>query len=168
VLYIHIYFLFLFFSFCFTIVHVHISYHINLLSSILLVISIYRICLRVFCVFSVRLLVCSICNCYFDLIFLQMPRSLTNEQRIFLVKQWWISGNTRVVNEAFQAEFSDTKIPTRQTSSNNLLHLFLMNCLCLWNIIFLLFVKKVNFSLMRSLVILNKEFLWACLYQYKA
>jgi hypothetical protein len=87
---------FLFFSFCFTIVHVHISYHINLLSSILLVIFIYRICLRVFCVFSVRLLVCSICNCYFDLIFLQMPRSLTNEQRIFLVKQWWISGNTRV------------------------------------------------------------------------
>ncbi|CAF3181292.1 unnamed protein product [Rotaria sp. Silwood2] len=44
-----------------------------------------------------------------------MPRSLTNEQRIFLVKQWWISGNTRVVNEAFQAEFPDTKIPTRQT-----------------------------------------------------
>ncbi|CAF1568372.1 unnamed protein product, partial [Rotaria sp. Silwood1] len=44
-----------------------------------------------------------------------MPRSLTNEQRIFLVKQWWISGNTRVVNEAFQAEIPDTKIPTRQT-----------------------------------------------------
>ncbi|CAF4255107.1 unnamed protein product [Rotaria sordida] len=44
-----------------------------------------------------------------------MPRSLTNEQRIFLVKQWWISGKTRVVNEAFQAEFPDTKIPTRQT-----------------------------------------------------
>jgi hypothetical protein len=78
------------FSFCFTIVHVHISYHINLLFSILSIIFIYRICLRVFCVFSVRLLVCSICNCYFDFIFLQMPRSLTNEQRIFLVKQWWI------------------------------------------------------------------------------
>ncbi len=31
------------------------------------------------------------------------------------MKQWWISGNTRIVNEAFQAEFPDTKIPRRQT-----------------------------------------------------
>jgi len=36
-------------------------------------------------------------------------------------------------------------------------------------VIFLLSVKKkVNFSLLRSIIILNKEFLQVCLYGYKA
>ena len=44
-----------------------------------------------------------------------MPRSLTKEQRIFLLKQWWMSGKTlRTVNAAFRIEFPDVQIPTRQ------------------------------------------------------
>ena len=44
-----------------------------------------------------------------------MPR-LTKEQRILLLKQWWISGGTtQTINEAFQHEFPDEKIPVRQT-----------------------------------------------------
>jgi len=41
---------------------------------------------------------------------------LTTEQRIFLLKQWWISGGTtQAINEAFQQEFPDDEIPARQT-----------------------------------------------------
>ncbi len=44
-----------------------------------------------------------------------MPR-LTKEQRILLLKQWWISGGTtQAINEAFQQEFPDAEIPARQT-----------------------------------------------------
>ena len=44
-----------------------------------------------------------------------MPR-LTKEQRILLLKQWWISGGTtQAINEAFQQEFPDDEIPARQT-----------------------------------------------------
>ena len=44
-----------------------------------------------------------------------MPR-LTKEQRILLLKQWWISGGTtQAINEAFQREFPDDEIPARQT-----------------------------------------------------
>ena len=45
-----------------------------------------------------------------------MPRTLTKKQRIFLLKQWWMSGKTvRTVNAAFRNEFPDVPIPTRQT-----------------------------------------------------
>lgn len=45
-----------------------------------------------------------------------MPRLLTKEQRIFVLKQWWISGGTtQTINEAFQHEFLDDEIPVRQT-----------------------------------------------------
>ena len=45
-----------------------------------------------------------------------MSRFLTKEQRIFLLKQWWISGGTtQTINEAFQHEFPDDAIPVRQT-----------------------------------------------------
>ncbi len=45
-----------------------------------------------------------------------MPRLLTKEQRIFVLKQWWISGRTfRPVNTAFQNEFPGEEVPTRQT-----------------------------------------------------
>jgi len=44
-----------------------------------------------------------------------MPR-LTKEQRILLLKQYWITGGTtQAINEAFQHEFPDDEIPTRQT-----------------------------------------------------
>ncbi|CAF4077291.1 unnamed protein product, partial [Rotaria sordida] len=43
-----------------------------------------------------------------------MSRFLTKEERIFLLKQWWTSGKTsRIIKAAFQAEFPDTKFPTR-------------------------------------------------------
>ncbi|CAF4425902.1 unnamed protein product [Rotaria sp. Silwood2] len=45
-----------------------------------------------------------------------MPRFLTIEQRIFILKQWWMSGKTlKTVNEAFQDEYPDDEIPARQT-----------------------------------------------------
>ncbi|CAF0981669.1 unnamed protein product [Rotaria sp. Silwood1] len=45
-----------------------------------------------------------------------MPRFLTKEQRIFILKQWWMSGRTlHIVNSAFKHEFPDDKIPARQT-----------------------------------------------------
>jgi transposase len=41
---------------------------------------------------------------------------LTTEQRIFLLKQWWISGGTtQAINEVFQHEFPDDEVPARQT-----------------------------------------------------
>jgi transposase len=44
-----------------------------------------------------------------------MPRTLTEKQRIFLLKQWWMSGKTlRTVNAAFRKEFPDVPIPTWQ------------------------------------------------------
>ncbi|CAF3931381.1 unnamed protein product [Rotaria sp. Silwood1] len=47
-----------------------------------------------------------------------MPRTLTKEQRIFVLKQWWISGKiSQTVNAAFRNEFPDEKVPTRQTMS---------------------------------------------------
>lgn len=45
-----------------------------------------------------------------------MPRLLTKEQRIFLLKQWWKSGGaTQTINEAFQHEFPNEDVPARQT-----------------------------------------------------
>jgi transposase len=45
-----------------------------------------------------------------------MPRFLTKEQRIFVLKQWWISGRTfRPVDTAFRNEFPVEEVPTRQT-----------------------------------------------------
>lgn len=45
-----------------------------------------------------------------------MPRLLTKEQRIFLLKQWWKSGGaTQTINEAFQHEFPNEEVPARQT-----------------------------------------------------
>jgi transposase len=45
-----------------------------------------------------------------------MPRLLTKEQRIFVLKEWWISGRTfRSVKTAFQNEFPGEEVPTRQT-----------------------------------------------------
>jgi len=69
VLYVHIYFLFLFFSFYFTIIHFHISHDINLLIFYTVDDIHLPYLFTWFCVFLVRLLVCSICNCYFELIF---------------------------------------------------------------------------------------------------
>ena len=44
-----------------------------------------------------------------------MPRSLTKEQRIFVLKHWWTSGKTvREVNTAFRDEFPGVDVPTRQ------------------------------------------------------
>ena len=49
----------------------------------------------------------------------QMPRTMTTEQRIFVLKQWWISGKTsQTVNATFRNVFSDEEVPTRQTMSH--------------------------------------------------
>jgi hypothetical protein len=54
-------------------------------------------------------IVCLICNFYFELIFLQMSRFLTKEERIFLLKHWWISGKTsRIINAAFRTDVRKT------------------------------------------------------------
>jgi DNA-binding XRE family transcriptional regulator len=45
-----------------------------------------------------------------------MPRLLTKEQRTFILKQWWMSGNKlHAVNAAFRHEFPNDEIPARQT-----------------------------------------------------
>jgi hypothetical protein len=45
-----------------------------------------------------------------------MPIFLAKEQRIFVLKQWWISGRAlRTVNAAFRHEFPDEEISSRQT-----------------------------------------------------
>ncbi|CAF1432786.1 unnamed protein product [Rotaria sordida] len=47
-----------------------------------------------------------------------MPRTLTKVQRIFVFKQWWISGKISLTaNAAFRNEFPGEKVPTRQTMS---------------------------------------------------
>ena len=44
-----------------------------------------------------------------------MPRILTKEQRIFVLKQWWISGRTfGSVKAAFRNEFPGEEVPARQ------------------------------------------------------
>ncbi len=41
---------------------------------------------------------------------------MAKEQRIFVLKQWWISGGTtQTINETFQHEFSDDEIQASQT-----------------------------------------------------
>ena len=43
-------------------------------------------------------------------------KALTTEQRIFLLKHWWMSGKTLyAVNTAFKHEFPDDAMPVRQT-----------------------------------------------------
>lgn len=43
-------------------------------------------------------------------------RVLTTEQRIFLLKHWWMSGKSlHAVNTAFKHEFPDDAVPARQT-----------------------------------------------------
>ena len=45
-----------------------------------------------------------------------MPRFLIKEQRIFLLKQWWLSGKSlHTVNVAFRDVFPNSEIPARQT-----------------------------------------------------
>lgn len=45
-----------------------------------------------------------------------MPRVLTKEQRIFLLKRWWMSEKSlHAVNVAFRREFPNDDIPSRQT-----------------------------------------------------
>lgn len=40
---------------------------------------------------------------------------MTKEQRVFVLKHWWMSGRTvRKVNTAFRNEFPDQKVPSRQ------------------------------------------------------
>ncbi len=40
---------------------------------------------------------------------------MTNEQRIFILKQWWISGKTyQVSSDAFRNQYPDEKVPSRQ------------------------------------------------------
>ena len=47
-----------------------------------------------------------------------MPRTLSKEQRIFVLKRWWISGKaSQIVNGTFRNEFSGEEVSTRQTMS---------------------------------------------------
>ena len=47
-----------------------------------------------------------------------MPRTLIKEQRIFVLKQWWISGKTsQTVNTTFRNGFPGEEVLTRQTMS---------------------------------------------------
>ena len=44
---------------------------------------------------------------------------MTKEQRIFVLKQWWISGKTsQTVNATFRNVFSGEEVPTLQTMSH--------------------------------------------------
>ena len=47
-----------------------------------------------------------------------MPRTVTREQRIFVLKRWWISGTTsQTVDVTFQNKFPSEEVSTSRTMS---------------------------------------------------